>query len=184
MYILTGSRQMELQQSITQSLAGRSAMVDLLPLSLEELAAAGIPLPLPDFEAFYSQLPFRPTSAQRRAVSEAAADLASGRQMNRLLQGDVGSGKTLAAAALIWQCARAGHLSLLMAPTQILAQQHYQTLTAFLSPMGLRIGLLTGTVKAAERKSLQKKLDEKNQENHAYTHNRVGKTFKNYFTYI
>ena len=123
-------------------------------------AAAGIPLPLPDFEAFYSQLPFRPTSAQRRAVSEAAADLASGRQMNRLLQGDVGSGKTLAAAALIWQCARAGHLSLLMAPTQILAQQHYQTLTAFLSPMGLRIGLLTGTVKAAERKSLQKKLDD------------------------
>ena len=122
-------------------------------------AAAGISLPLPDFEEFYARLPFRPTAAQRRAVSEAAADLASGRQMNRLLQGDVGSGKTLVAAALIWQCARAGHLSLLMAPTQILAQQHFQTLTGFLEPMGLRVGLLTGAVKAAERRKMQEMLD-------------------------
>ena len=122
-------------------------------------AVSGISLPLPDFEEFYARLPFRPTGAQRRAVSEAAADLASGKQMNRLLQGDVGSGKTLTAAALIWQCARAGHLSLLMAPTQILAQQHFQTLTAFLAPMGLRIGLLTGGVKAAERRKIQEQLD-------------------------
>ncbi|MBR4472543.1 MAG: ATP-dependent DNA helicase RecG [Oscillospiraceae bacterium] len=121
--------------------------------------SAGIPLPVPDFEEFYARLPFRPTQAQRRAVSEAAADLASGNQMTRLLQGDVGSGKTLAAAALIWQCARAGRLSLLMAPTQILAQQHCQTLSGFLEPMGLRIALLTGAVRAAERKSLQEKLD-------------------------
>jgi len=123
-------------------------------------AAAGIPLPLSDFEEFYTRLPFRPTEAQRRAVFEASADLASGRRMNRLLQGDVGSGKTLVAAALVWQCARAGQLSLLMAPTQILAQQHFQTLCGFLEPMGLRVGLLTGSVKAAERRELQKKLDQ------------------------
>ncbi|MCR5090524.1 MAG: ATP-dependent DNA helicase RecG [Oscillospiraceae bacterium] len=108
----------------------------------------GIPLPETDFEEFYAGLPFSPTVAQRRAINEAAEDMASGRQMNRLLQGDVGSGKTLVAAALIWAWARTGQLSAFMAPTQILAEQHYRTLTQMLAPFGIRVGIQTGTRKS------------------------------------
>ena len=121
--------------------------------------AAGIPVPKPDFDGFYSALPFAPTRAQRRAVEEAAEDLASGMQMNRLLQGDVGSGKTLVAAALVWQCSRTGRLSLFMAPTEILAEQHFRTLTAFLAPFGIRVGLLTGSMKAAEKRAVRSALE-------------------------
>ena len=119
----------------------------------------GVLLPMPDFSAFYSSLPFSPTGAQRRAVEEAAADLCSGRQMNRLLQGDVGSGKTLVAAALIWQCAQSGYLSAFMAPTEILAEQHFRTLSAFLSPLGVRVGLLTGAMSSAEKKTVKARLE-------------------------
>ena len=119
----------------------------------------GILLPMPDFSVFYDSLPFRPTDAQLRAIREAASDLSSGCQMNRLLQGDVGSGKTLVAAALVWQCRQAGCLALMMAPTQILAQQHYQTLSALLEPLGVRVGLLTGAMKAKEKREVQAQLD-------------------------
>lgn len=125
----------------------------------ERDAFAGIPIPVPDFSAFWSALPFSPTQAQIRAVLEAASDMQSGRQMNRLLQGDVGSGKTLVAAALIWQCSRAGALSLFMAPTEILAEQHYATLTAFLKPFGVRIALLTGSVRASEKRAVREALE-------------------------
>ena len=84
----------------------------------------GIVIPKPDFTPFYDSLPFSPTGAQRRAIEEASADMASGRQMSRLLQGDVGSGKTLVAAALVWQCFQAGYAAAFMAPTEILAEQH------------------------------------------------------------
>ena len=90
---------------------------------------------------------------------EVAEDLSSGRQMNRLLQGDVGSGKTLVAAALIWQCSRAGYLSLFMAPTEILAEQHYATLSGFLAPFGIRIALLTGSQRAAEKRAVREALE-------------------------
>ena len=119
----------------------------------------GIRIPAADFEAFYAALPFSPTAAQRKAVMEAAEDLSSGRQMNRLLQGDVGSGKTLVAAALIWQCSRAGYLSLFMAPTEILAEQHYATLSGFLAPFGIRIALLTGSQRAAEKRAVREALE-------------------------
>ena len=119
----------------------------------------GIPVPMPDFSLFYASLPFSPTDAQRKAVEEAAADLSSGRQMNRLLQGDVGSGKTLVAAALIWQCSIAGYLSLFMAPTEILAEQHYATLSGFLAPFGIRIALLTGSLRAAEKRAVREALE-------------------------
>ena len=95
-------------------------------------------------EEFLSSLPFAPTAAQRRAMAEVRADLAAPRPMNRLLQGDVGSGKTLVALAGMLLCVESGHQAVLMAPTQILAEQHFLTFRRWLSPFGLRISLRTG----------------------------------------
>ena len=114
----------------------------------------GIVIPKPDFTPFYDSLPFSPTGAQRRAIEEASADMASGRQMSRLLQGDVGSGKTLVAAALVWQCFQAGYAAAFMAPTEILAEQHDRTLRSILGKLGVRIGLLTGSTRAKEKREL------------------------------
>ena len=114
----------------------------------------GIVIPEPDFTPFYDSLPFSPTGAQRRAIEEASADMASGRQMSRLLQGDVGSGKTLVAAALVWQCFQAGYAAAFMAPTEILAEQHDRTLRSILGKLGVRIGLLTGSTRAKEKREL------------------------------
>ena len=114
----------------------------------------GIVIPKPDFTPFYDSLPFSLTCAQRRAIEEAAADMASGRQMSRLLQGDVGSGKTLVAAALVWQCVQAGYAAAFMAPTEILAEQHDRTLRSILGRLGVRIGLLTGSTRAKEKREL------------------------------
>ncbi len=104
-------------------------------------------------EDFFSRLPYRPTNAQVRAVNEAMADMASGAPMNRLLQGDVGSGKTLVAAALIWQAAKNGLQSAFMAPTEILADQHYVNLIQMLEPFGIRVVKLTGAMKASEKRN-------------------------------
>ena len=103
---------------------------------------------------FEKLLPFAPTGAQRRAIADMAADLTSGRAMNRLVQGDVGSGKTAAAAYGAWAAAKNGCQCALMAPTELLAEQHYRTLSALLAPAGVRVGLLTGSVKGAEKKRL------------------------------
>ena len=96
-----------------------------------------------DLNEFWSALPFAPTNAQRRAVSDALADMQSGKAMNRLVQGDVGSGKTLVAAALIWYAAKNGYMSAFMAPTEILAKQHFDTLLGILAPLGLRLALFS-----------------------------------------
>ncbi len=96
-------------------------------------------------EEFYKTLPFEPTAAQRRAVSEALFDMRSGKAMNRLLQGDVGSGKTAVAAALIYTTAKNGAQSVLMAPTEVLANQHYNTLKSFFKE-ALNVRLLTGSM--------------------------------------
>ena len=119
----------------------------------------GIVVPKSDFTPFLESLPFSPTGAQRRAMEEAASDMASGRQMSRLLQGDVGSGKTLVAAALVWQCFQAGYAAAFMAPTEILAEQHYRTLTDLLGPLGVRVGLLTGSTRAKEKRELVEALE-------------------------
>ena len=95
---------------------------------------SGIKLGDTDFEDFYRSLPFSPTNAQKRAVAECMKDMGSGEVMNRLLQGDVGSGKTLVAAALVWACSRQGLGSIFMAPTALLAEQHYNTLSRLLAP--------------------------------------------------
>ena len=104
-----------------------------------------------DMEEFYRALPFPLTNAQRRAIAEAVADMRSGRPMNRLCQGDVGSGKTMVAAGCVWFAAQSGWQSALMAPTEILARQHYENLTPLFEKFGLRCALLTGSTKARER---------------------------------
>ena len=109
---------------------------------------------LADPAEFEKLLPFTPTGAQRRAMADMAADLTSGRAMNRLVQGDVGSGKTAVAAYGAWAAAKSGCQCALMAPTELLAEQHYRTLSALLAPAGVRVGLLTSSVKGAEKKRL------------------------------
>ena len=104
-------------------------------------------------EPFWASLPFAPTGAQRRAAAEIAADLCRPAPMNRLLQGDVGSGKTLVAAAGVYLAALNGWQSALMAPTEILAVQHAENLQRTLAPFGLRVALLTGGMKAAAKRT-------------------------------
>lgn len=98
-----------------------------------------------DMSDFFGSLKFTPTGAQMRSIEECMADMQSGFPMNRLLQGDVGSGKTLVAAALCAFAAKNGMQSALMAPTEILAVQHYETLTSLLEPLGIQVVLLTGS---------------------------------------
>ena len=118
----------------------------------------GLRLPAADLEDFWRTLPFTPTGAQRRAAEDAVRDMTGGKAMSRLVQGDVGSGKTLVAAALIWFAHRGGVMSAFMAPTEILAEQHYATLSGFLAPLGLRIGKLTGAMSAKEKREVKQAL--------------------------
>lgn len=104
---------------------------------------------------FYPLLPFELTDAQKRAVEACVADMAGSSPMNRLLQGDVGSGKTAVAAALIYHAAENGFQSALMAPTEVLAQQHYQTLCSFLKNTDVTAALLTGSTPAKEKKKIK-----------------------------
>ena len=116
-------------------------------------ASTGAPMQPMDPKPFWDALPFSPTGAQWRAVREILADMAGERSMNRLLQGDVGSGKTLVAAAAIWACIRSGYQAALLAPTEILASQHAENLNRMLAPFGMRVALLTGGMKAAARRT-------------------------------
>ena len=116
-------------------------------------ASTGAPMQKADVSPFWDALPFSPTGAQRRAVEEILTDMAGETSMNRLLQGDVGSGKTLVAAAAIWACIRAGYQAALLAPTEILASQHAENLNRLLAPFGMRVALLTGGMKAAPRRT-------------------------------
>lgn len=109
-------------------------------------------------DEFFSLLPFSPTNAQRRAVSQAVSDMKSGKQMNRLLQGDVGSGKTAVAAAVVYSAAKNGMQSALMAPTEVLAVQHFETFGKLFRDSGITCALLTGSTKAAEKRAIKEKL--------------------------
>lgn len=112
-----------------------------------------------DYSAeFEALLPFTMTGAQRRAVREAIGDMQSGEPMNRLLQGDVGSGKTAVAAALVYSAAKNGLQSAVMAPTEVLAEQHYRTFQKFLKDTGFSVVLLTGSMRAAEKRAAKEKL--------------------------
>lgn len=111
------------------------------------------------FNTFYSQnLPFQLTGAQKRVIKEMRRDMGSGRQMNRLLQGDVGSGKTLVALMTMLIALDNGYQACMMAPTEILATQHYETICRFLAGMNVRVKLLTGNVKGKRRETILKDL--------------------------
>ncbi len=128
--------------------------IGLALLRQRRTAEVGIRCANGDLRGFYALLPFQLTGAQRRAAEDAARDLTRGVPMNRLLQGDVGSGKTVVGAACVWLMAQNGYQSALMAPTEILAQQHAQTLQTLLAPSGIRVGLLTGSLRAAEKRKI------------------------------
>lgn len=109
-----------------------------------------------DMNRFYASLPFIPTNAQLNAVNDCIADMKRLFPMNRLIQGDVGSGKTLVAAAAAYFARCNGFTTLVMAPTEVLARQHYDTFAGFLEPLGVTIGLLSGSMTAAEKKKMRK----------------------------
>ncbi|MCM1163657.1 MAG: ATP-dependent DNA helicase RecG [Muribaculaceae bacterium] len=113
------------------------------------------------FNTFYREfLPFPLTGAQKRVVKEIRADMATGRQMNRLLQGDVGSGKTLVALLTMLIALDNGVQACLMAPTEILATQHFETLSGMVAPMGINIKLLTGSTRKKERVAIHQQLED------------------------
>ena len=118
------------------------------------------PIPQEFPEGFCGLLPFQLTGAQRRAIGEAVADMAGPAPMNRLIQGDVGSGKTAVAAALCWAVIQQGMQAALMAPTEILATQHYHSLKELLEPAHIAVALLTGSVKPREKKKLYSALED------------------------
>ncbi|MDD6050006.1 MAG: ATP-dependent DNA helicase RecG [Clostridiales bacterium] len=115
----------------------------------------GIPMPLADTATtdFWQTMPFPPTNAQRRVLEEVAAGLRQPRAMRRLIQGDVGCGKTALAFGAIAMVCKAGYQATMMAPTEILARQHYESAKAMLEPLGVRCGLLIGSMKAKEKKA-------------------------------
>ena len=111
-----------------------------------------------DMAPFYDALPFILTGTQRRCVDEAIADMTAGKPMNRLCQGDVGSGKTMVAAACVYFCVKNGRQAALMAPTELLAEQHYRGLAPLLEQLGLRCALLTGSTPAKTKRSVTAQL--------------------------
>ncbi len=121
----------------------------------------GQPLSNTEFltEFYKNHIPFELTNAQKRVIREAFADMKSGRQMNRLIQGDVGSGKTMVAFICMLIAISSGAQACLMAPTEILANQHFEGLSKYANMMGLEIALLTGSVKKARRKGIHERLE-------------------------
>ena len=105
-----------------------------------------------ELSPFYEALPFKLTGAQQRAICQITDDLCRGRPMNRLVQGDVGSGKTMVAAAAAYLAVKNGHQAALMAPTEILAEQHYATLSKLLTPLGVSVCLLTGALAPKQKR--------------------------------
>lgn len=110
------------------------------------------------FNTCYASLPYPLTGAQKRVIKEMRTDMKSGKQMNRLLQGDVGSGKTLVAVLCSLLAVDNGYQACIMAPTEVLAQQHYKGISALLAPTGITAALLTGSTKVKERKELLPRL--------------------------
>lgn len=123
-------------------------------------AEVGIPMPKvgPAFNTCYHALPYDLTGAQKRVIKEIRTDLMSGRQMNRLLQGDVGSGKTMVAVLSALIAVGNGCQACIMAPTEVLARQHYANISRYLAPTGVRCELLTGSVTAAARRPIHEGL--------------------------
>ena len=125
-------------------------------------SAQGIPMPRVGdaFNKCYEALPFPLTGAQKRVITEIRNDMKSGHQMNRLLQGDVGSGKTMVAVLTALIAIGNGFQACIMAPTEVLAQQHYKNIQKFLAPTGVRSALLTGSTKMSERREIHSGLED------------------------
>ena len=131
-------------------------------LSLMRAARAGKKTPPytdTDLTAFYGRLPFSLTGAQNRAIAEILQDLQKGTPMNRLVQGDVGSGKTMVAAAAAYLAVKNGKQAALMAPTEILAEQHCKSLKNLLEPLGVRVCLLTGSLTPKTKKDIRTSIE-------------------------
>lgn len=109
-------------------------------------------------QAFYDSLPFTLTAAQQRAIDEITSDLGSGKTMNRLVQGDVGSGKTMVAAAAALCAIQNAHQAAMMAPTEILAEQHYHSLSKLFAPLGVQVDLLTGSMTVKQKREVREKI--------------------------
>lgn len=123
------------------------------------IKVSGLKLKPQDVNELYEVLPFELTNAQKRAISDAFSDMTSGKSpMSRLIQGDVGSGKTVVAAACCWLCAKSGLQSAVMAPTEILAHQHFETFSELLRPFGLKVELLTGSMTAKQKREVKERL--------------------------
>lgn len=124
--------------------------------------AVGFAMPKvgPDFHACYDALPYQLTGAQQRVIKEIRADLVSGRQMNRLLQGDVGSGKTMVAVLCCLIAVGNGFQACIMAPTEVLAQQHFANISKYLAPTSATCALLTGSTAAKERRLIHEGLED------------------------
>ena len=139
-------RRMKFEELLVQQLSLRRAY-----LARRARAAVALPARGKLTAALLASLPFRPTGAQARVQAEIAADLAAPHPMQRLLQGDVGSGKTLVAALAMLQAVENGWQAAMMAPTEILAEQHWKKLSAWLAPLGLEVAWLSGSRKKRER---------------------------------
>ena len=139
-------RRMKFEELLVQQLSLRRAY-----LARRARAAVALPARGKLTAALLASLPFRPTGAQARVQAEIAADLAAPHPMQRLLQGDVGSGKTLVAALAMLQAVENGWQAAMMAPTEILAEQHWKKLSAWLAPLGLEVAWLSGSRRKRER---------------------------------
>ena len=113
-----------------------------------------------NLQPFYASLPFTLTGAQMRAIGEIVGDLGRGSPMNRLVQGDVGSGKTMVAAAAAYLAVSNGKQAALMAPTEILAEQHFSSFSRLFEPMGIRVALLTGSMTVKEKKTVRTAIEQ------------------------
>lgn len=164
MLLCTALEQIHFPESLDQMFAARRRLAfdELLQLQLgmlirrtENQEKTAYPMRQDtDLEPYFAALPFRMTDGQRQAVAEITHDLCTPVPMNRLLQGDVGSGKTAVAAAACYFAIQNGVQCAMMAPTEILAAQHYQTLKEFLEPLGITVGLLTGSLRVKEKRAV------------------------------
>ena len=151
----------EMLEKAKKRLAFEELLVLQLGLSLlgkQKRRETGIPMKKADIKDFFASLPFQPTNAQKKAIKECISDMLKPLPMNRLLQGDVGSGKTLVAAAVMYFTVKNGFQATLMAPTEILAKQHRDTLCGFLEPLGITVELLTGSLTAKEKKLVKERI--------------------------
>lgn len=129
-------------------------MQALRRIAREQTEGTALQIPMEELRTFVKSLPFPLTDAQKRVIKEILTDMRSPYAMNRLLQGDVGSGKTVVAAIALFAAVKAGFQGALMVPTEILAEQHVQSLTGLLSPHGIQVALLSGSLTAKRRREV------------------------------